>query len=72
MEWPNHRYVFASIRVGPAPFREYHDGLHPFSWRSWRHFGTGTIGDMACHHVAVPFMALRLWEVKQFIVEHAG
>jgi len=55
--------------LGPAPFREYHDGLHPFSWRDWRQFGTGTIGDMACHHVAVPFMALRLWEVKKFTVE---
>lgn len=55
--------------LGPAPHREYHEGLHPFSWRSWRAFGTGTIGDMACHHVAVPFMALRLWEVKKFVVE---
>ncbi len=55
--------------IGPAPFRDYHDGLHPFSWRSWRQFGTGTIGDMACHHVAVPFMALRLAEVKKFSVE---
>jgi predicted dehydrogenase len=55
--------------LGPAPYRDYHEGLHPFSWRSWRQFGTGTIGDMACHHVAVPFMALRLWEVKRFTVE---
>jgi len=55
--------------LGAAPYRDYHDGLHPFNWRSWRQFGTGTIGDMACHHVAVPFMALRLWEVKRFTVE---
>lgn len=55
--------------IGPAPYREFHDGLHPFDWRNWRAFGTGTIGDMACHHVAVPFMALKLWEVKQFTVE---
>jgi len=55
--------------LGPASYREYHDNLHPFNWRSWRDFGTGTIGDMACHHVAVPFMALRLWEVKKFVVE---
>ncbi len=55
--------------LGPAPYRDFHDGLHPFSWRDWRPFGTGTIGDMACHHVAMPFMALRLWEVKQFVVE---
>lgn len=55
--------------LGPAPYREYHDGLHPFNWRSWRAFGTGTIGDMACHHVAVPFLALRLGEVRQFTIE---
>ena len=24
---------------------------------------------MACHRLAYPFMALRLWEVKQFTVE---
>jgi len=54
--------------IGPAPHREYHDGLHPFSWRDWKAFGTGTIGDMACHHVAFPFMALKLWEVKKFTV----
>ena len=55
--------------LGPAPYRDYHDGLHPFSWRDYRAFGTGTIGDMACHHVMFPFMALRLWEVKRFTVE---
>ncbi len=55
--------------IGPAPYRDYHDGLHPFSWRDWKAFGTGTIGDMACHHLAFPFMALRLWEVKKFTVE---
>jgi predicted dehydrogenase len=55
--------------IGPAPYRDYHDGLHPFSWRDWKAFGTGTIGDMACHRVAFPFMALRLWEVKTFTVE---
>ena len=55
--------------IGPAPYREYHDGLHPFSWRDYKAFGTGTIGDMACHHVAFPFMALRLGEVPKFTVE---
>jgi len=55
--------------LGPAPYRDYHDGLHPFSWRDWKAFGTGTIGDMACHRLAYPFMALRLWEVKQYTIE---
>jgi len=29
----------------------------------------GTIGDMACHHVDGPFLALKIGEVKQFTVE---
>ena len=44
--------------------REYHDGLHPFSWRSWRQFGTGTIGDMACHNLDALFWALKIAEAK--------
>ncbi len=55
--------------LGPAPFREYHDGLHPFNWRSWRHFGTGTIGDMACHNVDTLFWALKIAEAKTYTVE---
>ena len=39
--------------IGPAPYRDYHDGLHPFSWRDWKAFGTGTIGDMACHRAGI-------------------
>jgi predicted dehydrogenase len=35
--------------IGPAPFRDYHDGLHPFQWRGWYDFGTGAVGDMGCH-----------------------
>jgi len=55
--------------IGPAPYRDYHDGLHPFSWRSWRQFGTGTIGDMACHDLDALFWALRLAEARHFTVE---
>jgi predicted dehydrogenase len=55
--------------LGPAPYRDYHDGLHPFSWRSWRQFGTGTLGDMACHVLDGVFWALRLHEVKAYSIE---
>jgi len=55
--------------IGPAQYRDYHKGLHPFSWRSWRQFGTGTIGDMACHNLDALFWALRLADAKQFTVE---
>ena len=55
--------------IGPAPYREYHDDLHPFNWRNWRDFGTGTIGDMACHNLDALFWALKIGEAKSFNVE---
>ena len=44
--------------LGPAPERPYADGYHPFAWRGWWDFGTGALGDMACHTVNMAFMAL--------------
>ncbi len=35
--------------LGPAPRRDYHDGLHGFKWRGWFDFGCGAVGDMGCH-----------------------
>ena len=32
----------------------------PFNWRGWQDFGTGALGDMACHTVNWPFRALKL------------
>ncbi len=47
--------------IGPAPMRPYARGIyHPFAWRGWWDFGTGALGDMACHTVNLPFAALNL------------
>jgi predicted dehydrogenase len=46
--------------LGAAPFRPYADGYHPFAWRGWWDFGTGALGDMACHTCNLPFMALNM------------
>jgi len=35
--------------LGPAAFRPYHPAYAPFNWRGWWDFGTGAMGDMACH-----------------------
>src|SRR5687767_2118149 len=35
--------------LGPAPQRPYHPAYVPFKWRGWWDFGTGALGDMACH-----------------------
>jgi len=46
--------------IGPAPFREYHPGVHRFAWRGWLDFGGGALGDMACHIMDGTFWANRL------------
>lgn len=46
--------------LGPAPYRPYHPCYQPFNWRGWIDFGTGAIGDMGCHTLNMPFMALDL------------
>ncbi len=43
-----------------APERPYGNGYHPFAWRGWWDFGTGALGDMACHTLNMPFMGLDL------------
>jgi hypothetical protein len=47
--------------LGPAPARPFKQGVyHPFNWRGWQDFGTGALGDMACHTSNLPFRALKL------------
>ncbi|HEY3860376.1 MAG TPA: Gfo/Idh/MocA family oxidoreductase [Verrucomicrobiae bacterium] len=59
--------------IGPAPMRPYlHEWpadlqtrlgknvYHPFDWRGWWDFGCGALGDMACHIMDCPQMALKL------------
>lgn len=47
--------------LGPAPVRPFVAGrYHPAQWRRWWNFGQGTLGDMACHYMDLPFWALKL------------
>ncbi len=62
------RHVHWDLWLGPAPYRPYsgqkmdngHAPYHDFNWRGWWDFGTGALGDMACHTANLPFRALRL------------
>jgi len=52
--------------LGPASERPYHPSYLPFTWRGWRHFGSGQLGDMGCHTGNFLFRCLqlqKLWEV---------
>jgi predicted dehydrogenase len=69
-EAPVPAYLHWDQFIGPAPFRPYavyKDGqgrrkgaYHDFNWRGWWDFGTGALGDMACHTANMAFRALKL------------
>lgn len=46
--------------LGPAPERPYHPAYTPFNWRGFWDFGTGALGDIACHAMDAAFWALDL------------
>lgn len=49
--------------LGPAPERPFNkDAYHPFKWRGWIDFGTGALGDMACHTMNMSVYALNLFD----------
>jgi predicted dehydrogenase len=53
----------------PVPRRPYHPAYAPVRWRAWWQFGSGTIGDFACHHLDPAFWALKLDQCSTFSVE---
>ncbi len=59
--------------LGVAPTREYWPGLyHSFQWRGWWDFGSGALGDMACHQVTVPFAACGLKDPVSVVAKSTG
>jgi len=55
--------------LGTAPFRPYDSVYHPFKWRGWWDYGTGALGDMACHTANMAFMALKLGHPTSIVAE---
>jgi predicted dehydrogenase len=59
--------------LGVAPYREYWPGLyHSFQWRGWWDFGSGALGDMACHQVTVPFASCGLRDPVSVVARTTG
>ena len=65
--------------LGVAPERPFTHGefdpkkkrgqYHDFNWRGWWDFGTGAIGDMACHTANMAFRALKLGHPSKLSAE---
>jgi predicted dehydrogenase len=64
-----HWYEF----LGPAHDRPYNKAYHPFAWRGWLDFGTGALGDMACHTINIAAMAFELFDPESAeVVDTSG
>jgi predicted dehydrogenase len=49
-----------NLWLGPSANRPYHPRYAPFNWRGWLDFGTGAMGDMACHILDASYWTLGL------------
>lgn len=46
--------------TGPGKMIPYNKTYHPWNWRGWWEYGTGALGDMACHILHPVFKGLHL------------
>ncbi len=46
--------------TGPAVMNDFNNIYHPWNWRGWWDYGTGALGDMACHILHPVFEGLQL------------
>jgi hypothetical protein len=49
-----------NLFIGPARMRPYNEIYTPWNFRGWWDFGTGALGDMACHVLHPVFKGLQL------------
>lgn len=53
-------YLDWDLWLGPAQVRDFNGRYLPFKWRGFWDFGTGAMGDMGCHIMETPYLALGL------------
>ncbi len=58
--------------IGRAAETPYSPKYHPFAWRGFWDFGTGALGDMACHTLNMPFAGLDLRDPLSVVAESSG
>ena len=63
------QYLDWDLFLGPAPFRPYHPAYHPFRWRGWWDYGTGALGDIACHAMDAAFWTFDLRDPTRITAE---
>jgi len=64
-------YLDWNLWLGPATDRPYAPAYAPFRWRGWWDFGTGAMGDMACHIMDAAFWTLGLRYPSTIVPEYS-
>ncbi|MBU6238685.1 MAG: Gfo/Idh/MocA family oxidoreductase [Planctomycetes bacterium] len=65
--------VHWDLWLGAAPWRPFApDVYHPFKWRDWQDFGSGALGDFACHILDPVFTALQLTAPTSIVAQNEG
>lgn len=65
-------YLNWDLWLGPAPYRDFHAGLHPGSWRGWWDFGSGVLGDWCGHFFDAALWSLNLGMPSTVEAESGG
>lgn len=58
--------------IGPGEWVDYSSKIAPFAWRGWWNYGTGALGDMACHIMDMPYWALNAGSPTSVKAEENG
>lgn len=58
--------------IGPAPWVDYSSLIAPFSWRGWWNYGTGALGDMACHILDLGYWTMQAGSPVSVIAQESG
>lgn len=58
--------------VGPAPWVDYSQHIAPFAWRGWWDYGTGALGDMACHIMDLGYWSMQAKAPKSVHAQQHG
>jgi predicted dehydrogenase len=58
--------------IGPAPWVDYSPRIAPFAWRGWWNYGTGALGDMACHIMDLGYWSMTPGAPRSVTAKQAG
>lgn len=58
--------------IGPAPWVDYNPAIAPFAWRGWWDYGTGALGDMACHIMDLGYWSMNPGPPTKVIAKQNG